>query len=241
MPDLDKEAVAALIATRTSAHEKAELTTLYNAMTATLAVYQQENTAARLRDYEAAREALKKLVEQLAVPAQIQVPCHANLLALVRHLQESGYKIKKSKAYTDRDRGLLRVNADGTIGDAEARAYAATLDRVADKTGVVEENTAKKLAREVERLTLQNEKLRFDMERDKREWVKKDDVETDLALRCAVFEAGIKHALQSRMSEVVRMVGGKIERTQAAVDVLCDAVDNLLNDYARAEAVEVEV
>jgi len=210
---------------------------LHNATVKTLTDYQGDPTAARLKDWEAAREALRRKVESVTAP---DIAPHANLLALVRHLADQGYKVKKSKVYKDAKEGRLRVAADGTISDEHARIYAATLVKVADRAGDIEAGTLKKQSKEIERLTLQNEKLRFDLEQDRKVYVRRTDMETDLALRCAVLEAGLKHTIQSRMQELVRVVDGKTDRCQAAVDLLFGAVDGLLNDYARAEAVEVE-
>ena len=240
---LDKDAIAARIETCQSVHDRAELTTFYNAMTKTLNAYQADPTAGRQKDYEAARDALRRKCEEMDAAkavADAPPPSFESLHAVVRHLQDTGYKIKKSKIYQDKLKGLIRVNADGTVLESEVRGYAAGLEKVADRTGEVEKSVADRAAKEVEKLTIQIEKLKLDFEKDKGRYLLKGDVETDLALRCAVFEAGIKHTLQTKMPELIRLVDGKAERSQPAIDLLFGAIDGLLNDYARAEAVEVE-
>jgi hypothetical protein len=240
---LDKDAIAARIEACASGHDKAELTRFFNAMVKSMAAYEADPTASRLKDYEANRDALRRKIDELdaaAAAASAPPPAFESLHAAVKHLQDAGYKIKKSKIYQDKARGLIRVNADGTVLESEIRGYAAGLEKVADRTGEVEKSVADRAAKEVEKLTIQIEKLKLDFEKDKGRYLLKSEVETDLALRCAVFEAGIKHTLQTKMPELVRLVDGKAERSQPAIDLLFGAIDGLLNDYARAEAVEVE-
>jgi hypothetical protein len=80
--------------------EKIRVTTLYNGSLRALKAYQEQPTAANLKDWEAAEAALVRLVEEIEGRVYPSEPPLKNKLAAVACLQESGWKIKKTNLYT---------------------------------------------------------------------------------------------------------------------------------------------
>jgi hypothetical protein len=86
---------------------------------------------------------------------------YQNIMALVNAMQQRGYKLKKTKAYSDAKRGILRVQDDGTITGTDAKAYELTLSLGRDSTPslTVLEAVETKTELETELLRLKNQKL----------------------------------------------------------------------------------
>jgi hypothetical protein len=159
---------------------------------------------------------------------------YQNIMALVNAMQQRGYKLKKTKAYSDAKRGILRVQDDGTITGTDAKAYELTLSLGRDSTPslTVLEAVETKTELETEQLRLKNQKLQFEMDREAGKYMLKESFRLEMVSRAAVMEIGFKNLIHTRAGEWTRLVGGKSEKTGILIDVLNHEVDNLMNDFS---------
>jgi C4-dicarboxylate-specific signal transduction histidine kinase len=93
----------------------------------------------------------------------------------------------------------------------------------------------------VEKLTVQVEKLTWDMERDQGKYLAKEDVRTELALKISAFEAGFKHIAVTRASDWIAAVAGRQEKQQVLVDMVNNAIDTLLDEFSRVDELDLVI
>jgi hypothetical protein len=225
-----------------SKNEAVELKVFKNAIIKTLQAYQENPTKANQQNYEAARAAYadkKQALEDkyFGAPAG---PAFPSLLDACEHLKKTGYRISKSKLYRDRDKNYFKVNADGTVPEAEIRAYAAEhLPKSRASLHDLDDIHAVKTAREVERLEKQNEKLQFELDRERGRYIPRVDFEAELAARAAVLDSGFRHLFNIKAREWIAVVGGRPERTADFLAALNAGLDEQLNVYATTQVFQV--
>lgn len=162
-----------------------------------------------------------------------------NTLDVLGHLKRSGYKIGKSKLYSDVKAGMLPASAC-TVEDADKYARRARLKRTAEIfTGDLDRLSKEKSELEIRKLKSQNEQLEFDLAKSKGFYLPRDQFEQELSARAAVFLHGLRHLSQSRANEMLEI--GKEKGPQAMADRLQADIEDLLNDYANRETFQVIV
>ena len=194
----------------------------------------------KLAPYQAAVDALE--AARAKIPAE---PPLKNLTAAVQHLQDQGWKIKKSKVYADAKGGLLRVQPDRTVARADLDSYIlrAGLEKTAaaDTGGQIERGQAERLELENEKLRRQVEKLTWELDRDRGKYLLKEDVRTELALKIAALEAGIKHWMRTGAADLVYAVGGEAAKARVLINLFEARLDELLDEMGRCEELGIEV
>ena len=132
---IDRKRIDALLATLGDG-DRARLTTLYNAMVSTLKAYNENSTAARLKDWQAAENALADAVAAIEGASQAPLPDGNTVIGTIadvaRWLKVEGYcapgkdePVRKSKVYQDRRTGLLSFADKKAITLTEVMAYVA--------------------------------------------------------------------------------------------------------------------
>lgn len=216
----------------------------------------EDPSSANISGYDRASAMLERALEKKraseAVPEAESVPDSGmvrfggmrfkKLSDVVKWLNGEGYKIKKSKVYMDAKAGYLSASEDGTFSQESVLAYVHTqsLEKIADnKAGKLDALSEQRLKKEVEKLTVQVEKLTWDMERDQGKYLAKEDVRTELALKISAFEAGFKHIAVTRASDWIAAVAGRQEKQQVLVDMVNNAIDTLLDEFSRVEELDL--
>jgi hypothetical protein len=209
----------------------------------------EDGSPANISSFERASAALEKALEKQKplpveeAPAEV-VPRFRNTAEVMKFLQAEGYKIKKSKLYNDVKAGFLAQSEDGSFSQNDVLAYVHTqsLDKIADnKAGKLDALSEKRLEKEVEKLTVQVEKLTWDMNRDQGKYLLKEDVRTELAMKISVFEAGFKHVVATSASDWSAAIGGEPGKYQILIDQINNAIDALLGEFAECEELDVVV
>ena len=207
----------------------------------------EDPTAANVSSYERAAALLDKALDKqkstiISNAAPEPEPVRFKKLSeVVKFLTEEGYKIKKSKIYLDAKAGYLVGTEDGfTLNDVLAYVHTQSLDKIADnKAGKLDALSEKRLEKEVEKLTIQVEKLTWDMDRDQGKYLLKEDVRIELALKISAFEAGFKHAVATNAQDWVSLVGGISEKSQILVERIHHAIDALLAEFAEVDELDL--
>lgn len=225
-------------------NETRELDILIRAVEETCKAYENDFSATKKRDWDAAKDGLKACIDKIEQNHFSADPAFNNIMAVVEFLQSEGYKIKKSKLYIDKDKGLLRVSPDGTVSHAEAMAYITRsgLEKLSDRaSGLVDDMHAKKTRKEIERLEVQTEKARFDMDREKGKYLLKTDVRTEFALKLGAFESIFRNIIRTRAADYIGAVGGKPEKSQLLVDFIYSDLDEVINGVCNLEDIDIEL
>lgn len=224
--------------------EKEKITTLYNATVNTMKSYELDNSASKLKDWQAAETWLNNaaaVLENKYFPATENT--FKNLFEVAMWLEKEGYKVKKSKVYVDAKKGLVAVQSDKSVRYDDVIAYAAreNLERI----GNTEENSEGLHAREkllqIQKLERQNEEIEFRLNKEKGLYIKKSDVRTEVALKIATLEAGIKHLFRTKIFEWLSVCGADLKKAHMVLDLIYSELDELLDEMGTIEEIGVVV
>ena len=243
---MDKAKVEKLLADdRVLQHEKVLLSAYYNSWNKALHAYTADPNAQTARDVDASEGLLVRLVEQIERRLNPVDGSLKNKLSACSVLQAEGWKIKKSKVYQDAKSGLLRVQPDGSVLRADLDSYVlrAGLERVgvAENSGKIERGQAERLELENEKLRKQVEKLEWELARDKGKYLLKEDVRVEVALKIAALEAGLKHWMRTGAADLVYAVGGEAAKARVLINLYEARLDELLDEMGRLDELALEV
>lgn len=221
--------------------ESAELKIFQNAVIKNLNSYQQDPTKAAKNNLDAAKDALEKKKEELIRKyfPEVQGPVFESTLQVLHHLFNAGYKVSDSKIYRDKSSGLLKVNADGTVAEAEVRAYAATLKRRDGDIDDLSDLSAQKTDKEINILKIKEQRMQFELDKETGRYIPRKDFEAEMAARGVVLETGLRHFFSVKAREIIALVGGKVEKTPDLLQALNEGLDEQLNQYATTEVFQV--
>lgn len=236
MNDIDK------ILEKAGEADSIELKIFQNAVIKTLSAYQSDPTKANKANLDAAKDALENKKKELAqkyFKSENHGNCFPSTLQVMTHLYEAGYKISDSKIYRDKKAGLLKVNLDGSVDEAEVRAYAAGLKRRDGNIDDLSDLQARKSDKEVKILEIKEQQMQFDLDKSMGKYIPRSDFDAELAARAVVFESGFRHFFATRAREMIVTVGGKAEKTADLLELLNQGLNEQLNTYASTDVFQV--
>lgn len=217
------------------------LQTLIDAEMKTRTAYRSEPTAANKTHWDAAHVGLQQEIDRLAARYLHSSNVYENRNAVAQYLKEQGYKIGKTKLYEDAAKGMLRVQADGSIlksdVDLYIKAYLQGKKIGGDDDG--DELARRKLEMEVKRLENQVREQNLEYEKSTGKLIERDQVELELASRAAIFSASFKALVNSSAADWVFLAGGQPEKIKDFRDAIHDAFDDMLNEYAQVKTFQV--
>lgn len=162
------------------------------------------------------------------------LPAFKNRRSVYLHLKEAGYEVSRGKVYGDFDKGLIRMQMDGTVLEVDVRRYAQ--NHLSD---ILKDIQSVKSRKEVEKLDEQIAKLRFEREKEMGKYIQRKDFEAELAARAAVFDSGFRHLYNTKAREWIGLVGGKPEKSADFLQALNQSLDEQLNTYATTQTFQV--
>ena len=168
------------------------------------------------------------------------LPAFNSLLEVCAHLEKAGFKISKSKIYRDRDKGLIRVQPDGTVAEPEVRAYAAILERINANLDDMDNGQAEKAYLEREKLREQVEKLRFSREKDQGKFVLKEELDLKMVGILTVLDTNFRHMLDMAMGDICHMLGGDIRKLNTAKDFAEQKLDEMMDQLAHTDSFTIQ-
>ena len=228
---MDAQQLAALIQASDETDLQALLTAKENAKRNMLDDPNQNNVAA----FERAKKALEAFTRPEGEPDQ-RVFRHR--IEALQHLQAQGYKIKKSKLYDDAKAGFLRMQPDGTVTEKDLERYVKRVGlekpaEIADaQAGDLQ---AKKLALEISKLEEEYREKRRKNDIMDGKFMPREKVYMEIAGRAVVFEAGLKHALDTRAAELLEALDAIAEKNRRLVMIrrwFREILDEQLNEFA---------
>lgn len=196
--------------------DRARLTTLYNATVSTLKAYNQDSTASKLKDWQAAEKALAESVAEIEGRAGTVRPDPETVIGTIadvaRWLREKGYcapdrdePVRKSKVYQDRRVGLLTFDDKKVITMTEVMAYVARAQLMqsgVDHAGEIEDLNIQKLRHETRKAKEDADHKEFENAKERGLYLKKEDVELHSALKLGALEAALKHFVRTNANDL---------------------------------------
>jgi len=165
-----------------------------------------------------------------------------NKYAVFVSLKEDGLKVGKSKLYKDAEKGLLRVQPDGSVllSDVELykRAYL-TPRQKAGSNAVIEQLQKEKLELESKKLEEQIAKLAWDREKEAGRYLLRSDFEMELAARAAVLETSLRQMASLKSYEWTAVCKGDYTKSADMAAMVTAEIGAVLNDYASTERFQV--
>lgn len=222
------------------ADEQAELTVLYDAYVNTLEAYQADEgkSADKLKANRAAKIALVELIEGLENRYLTGAKRFRNIMEALRYLKENGWKIEKSRLYRDRDRGLLQINSDKSVDEAEVLAYAAKhLDKIksagaGDEAGKLAEESKQK---EIEHTDLKIERARFELDKLRGQYIHRSKWLTELVSKLSASKFITLKTIRDKAPDLIAAVGGDIKKESMFVELFSGYIEDAFDELAMVQ------
>ena len=235
--------------------DRVRLTTLYNAMVSTLKAYNQDSTASKLKDWQAAEKALAEAVAGIEGGNLLKQPAGnetiGSIADVARWLRDNGYcapgrdePVRKSKVYQDRRTGLLTFDDRKAITMTEVMAYVARAQLMqsgVDRASEVEDLNIQKLRHETRKAKEDADRKEFDNARERGLYLKKNEVELQTALKLGALEAGLKHLVRTASSDWMARIENTRNKAQALCELIYPEIDDLFDQAGRMDEINVIV
>jgi hypothetical protein len=237
--------------------DRTRLTTLYNAMVATLKAYKEKSTATRLKDWQAAEKALSEAVEEIEDRSGVDRPNPGNneivgtMADVAKWLRTEGYcapgrdePVKKSKVYQDRRKGLLSFADMKAVTMTEVMAYVARAQLMkssVNRADETEDLNIQKLRHETRKAKEDADRKEFENAKERGLYLKKEDVYLQAALKIAALEAGLKHLVRTDGPDWIARIEEARSKPQALCDLVYPGIDELLNQFGRMDEIRIIV
>lgn len=167
---------------------------------------------------------------------------YPNLMAVLRRLQDDGYKVKKSKLYKDKTLGLIKVEEDGSVTESEMLAYI-TKAGLSKKGEVSSEeltaNADRKFRAEIRKLEAQARASEYDLEVKQGKYILKEDAIRARIDQMQILEVHFRQVLETKLPEWIAIVGGNQKRLNDVRDQAALAVDDMMNALSRSDTFSV--
>jgi hypothetical protein len=233
---MDQESLEKLIADKPK-QIRAKAILLFNGAAKSAQEYQSSSTAANLRDWEAAQSALERYAAQIdgADGEPTDKPL-ADLADVLDYLKESDWKVSKANLYRHHKQGKISPRPDGSYSIKNVEKYARSwlkqqstgkkIDEMKDDIWV------QKLQEELKNLRLDGNRKALAYDREIGALIPREQVENELATRAGILDAGLKHWIQSRAAEWIRMADGDTKKVGDLINRMNHDLDEHINTYA---------
>lgn len=183
--------------------------------------------------------------EQLNTDAQQETETFSNIAVVLAYLYNEGWKVTKTSLYRHQKEGKILPDKDGHYSKKAVDKYARTFLKL-QKTGKrviegVDELQRRKAENENIRLELGIERDRLALEKERGLYIRREEMEIELAGRAGILVAGLKHWVQSKAADWIAVAGGDTKRTGELINIMSQDVDEHINHYASSKEYEVVI
>lgn len=243
---MDQERIDKLLSV-VSSQDQVKLKILHNAVFKCARDYHNESTAQRLRDWNAAEEALKAYVDALwdqAFPTSPKEKQFTNLTAVLNYLKTNGWKVEKATIYKHQKAGRIRPGENGTYRLGDVDRYAETFLKRVD--GSTSSNETEKIHLELKRAETDKMKaqaVHWDIKAKVASgmYVERSEFERALTMRAQVFKSDLVNFAHGHAPGIVGIVNGDPLKTPDLIEFLLNAFEDFLDRYASDEEFRVPV
>lgn len=201
------------LATLLSAKEEAKRRVLSDPTPANLAALQRASTM--IEAYYAGKEQIFK-----------------TRMDVLQYLKDQGYKIEKSKLYRDCEKGLLKVETNGTVKKSSIDIYIMHPLANIGADGTDNEDLKERTDLELRRLRGQAEQIEFRNKVEQGLYVLKDYVMRALASRALVFKNDLISFFRTHAAPIIVLVGGDPAKAPDLIDYCIEHLEMFLSRYA---------
>ena len=113
--------------------------------------------------------------------------------------------------------------------------------KVSDAVAEIDQYAGVRSKKEIEKLEVQTEKLRFELDKERGKYILKEDVRLQVAIKLAALEAGIKNTVRVNAADWIHKTGGDAKKERMFCDLVYAEVDLLLGEFGNMEEIKVEV
>lgn len=171
-------------------------------------------------------------------------PSLKSVKEVAQYLETAGRKTSERQIFRDIKAGKLHREKNGTFLVKEINRYSYTRPVVSmpgKEAAEIADAAEQKLREEVRRLRAVADREEFDLAVKRGQYLPKDDVYLELAVRALALQNAIKNAFEAHCVEAINLVEGKPNHADELVDFVNDIVDNALNEYAQPMNLGVEI
>jgi hypothetical protein len=164
-------------------------------------------------------------------------PDFPTLSHVLRFLREKGYKVKKSKLYQDRKKGLIEVRPDGSVSGKAALAYAASLEKEGgDRSDILSENADRKFQAEIHKIVEQTKSITLQREILEGKYIPRTDAIRQRVDQITVIQLNLRSWIDRKAGEWRKFEGAE----KAFKIMIHDQLDQVFNDLAKSDNFRVE-
>ena len=211
-----------------------KLRILYNAVVSGIKEYGAAGTSANLNNWKSAEKELDKYIEKLWAKHFQGEQSFPNIRAVVRHLEENGYKISQSSVYNHQKAGKIKPNSKGeyTLSAVEHYIAEANLRRIDGTKPNDDQEQSEKSKYETDVLRLKAAQMEHKLEVMRGSYVPKFEFERALAQRATLIKSDHDAFSRSKAGEIIALVNGDLEKTPDLIEYLLDQFEQFLGRYA---------
>jgi hypothetical protein len=210
---------------------------LFNGVSKCASEYHRQPSASNLKDWEAAEASLAKFVSALAAPAAAASrDSLATVAEVLNYLVAAGWKVTRASLYRHQQMGKIVPDETGAYRQKDVDKYArtflkqiATGKRVSEK---MDELQRKKIQLEIDNQEEDLKRKRWNREREEGKYIKRDEVELELAARAGILDVGLKHWIKAHAADLIRLAGGDMAKVGELISVMARQMDEYINAYA---------
>ena len=201
-----------------------------NAVAKTMQAYNQNPTIANLKDWDAAKKALEEYRIKKAAELNPQDAPLKGIMDVLQYLQSEGWKISKSKLYEDENK--IDKQKDGNILKKDADKYAAMFLRKLDGSDY-EIDPASKIKEETRLTKERADKVAFENEIMRGDYVLREEVEQQLAARAAYLKNSIEGFFHSLSPRIAELVNGDQDKIPELTEFCLREVEDFFHHYSK--------
>lgn len=250
---MDEKLIQELLAAADPA-EKSKLVILNNAVVNTAEAYKKKSTAAGLKDWQSAEEAMTNYVADLvskykAEPEEAAVDMEGpwkTKTAVLAYLKASGFKIEKQTFFnhTKPDHNNFKLaKIKGVFPKDRVDKYAKEfLPRIDSGLKVGEENSGlarTKQENDIAKQEFDMERARFNFDKERGKYILCDDLYREIIGRTGVLDSGYNFMIQAKALEIITLVGGDQKKIPEFLAYMKGGWDTLLSSYGRLDNIEI--
>lgn len=180
----------------------------------------------------------------MTIRAWVEFKESKNRAEVLRQLQDLGYELTQRTFYRHCQQGKCRVNQDGLYSRRLVKQYieAEGIGRM----GEPEEEEGPNVALSIEKLQLENEKLKISNQhaalkfnKDQGLLLDRDALYLEMAARAVALDNGFRQKMEMEASALIVAVKGELSRQMEFIDLIMQTWDELLNSFSTADEFEV--
>ena len=223
-----------------NAQERTTLKVLYNAVVKCINDLNANSSAISVKGWEKTKNSYEQYADQLwkkyfPVKPEEKEQTFSNVLAVVKHLKEQGWKIEKSSAYQDKKNRLLVPRADGkfTLSDINNYIILAKLQRTDGTSGTDNDRMVNERAQnELNKSKIELEILQRKNQREAGMYVPRESLNQELTKRAARLKSDAENYARSSVEKIIAIVAGDPTKGPALLEYQMDAIADWFNTYS---------